>query len=161
MGRRLASWPAQQTMGVSSRGRHRSHCILPRSEATARRLGHMVGRAVALWLTLRSIGIEMSVALVLGVTVATNLLAGLLPIPGGIRIAEAVMISWMVLVGVPEESASAATIVYRLWTFYVPAIEGSLRCRGWSGTTTYRCLQVGFSARIIGTARRYTDQPDE
>jgi uncharacterized membrane protein YbhN (UPF0104 family) len=47
-----------------------------------------------------------------------------MPISDGIRLAEAVMISWLVLVGVPEESASAATIVYRLWTFYVPAIEG-------------------------------------
>jgi hypothetical protein len=57
-----------------------------------------------------------SVALVLVVTIATNLLVGLVPIPGGFGIAEAVMISWLVLVGVPEEAAFAATIVYRLWT---------------------------------------------
>jgi uncharacterized protein (TIRG00374 family) len=69
------------------------------------------------------------VALVLVVTIATNLLAGLVPIPGGIGIAEAVMISWLVLVGVPEEAAFAAPIVYRSWTFYVPAIEGFFAMR--------------------------------
>ncbi|MDJ0952317.1 MAG: flippase-like domain-containing protein [Acidimicrobiia bacterium] len=80
--------------------------------------------AVSLWLILRSIGVETSVALVLVVTVATNLLAGLVPIPGGIGVAEAVMTSWLVLVGVPETSAFAATIMYRMWTFYLPAVEG-------------------------------------
>ena len=85
--------------------------------------------AVALWLILRSIGVEMSVMVVLIVTVATNLLAGLVPIPGGIGVAEAVMISWLVLVGVPEESAFAATIVYRMWTFYLPALEGFFAMR--------------------------------
>ncbi|MDJ0663312.1 MAG: lysylphosphatidylglycerol synthase transmembrane domain-containing protein [Acidimicrobiia bacterium] len=85
--------------------------------------------AVALWLILRSIGIELSVALVLVVTVATNLLAGLVPIPGGIGIAEAVLTSWLVLVGVPETSAFAATVVYRMWTFYLPAVEGFFAMR--------------------------------
>jgi uncharacterized membrane protein YbhN (UPF0104 family)/tRNA A-37 threonylcarbamoyl transferase component Bud32 len=85
--------------------------------------------AVVLWLVLRSIGIEMSVVVVLVVTVATNLLAGLVPIPGGIGIAEAVMTSWLVLVGVPEEPAFAATVVYRMWTFYLPAVEGFFAMR--------------------------------
>ena len=85
--------------------------------------------AVTLWLILRSIGVEMSLALVLVVTVATNLLAGLVPIPGGIGIAEAVLTSWLVLVGVPETSAFAATVVYRMWTFYLPAVEGFFAMR--------------------------------
>ncbi len=85
--------------------------------------------AVALWLILRSIGVEMSLALVLVVTVATNLLAGLVPIPGGIGIAEAVLTSWLVLVGVPEASAFAATVVYRMATFYLPAVEGFFAMR--------------------------------
>ena len=89
----------------------------------------LVALAVALWLILRSIGIELSVALVLVVTVATNLLAGLVPIPGGIGIAEAVLTSWLVLVGVPETSAFAATVVYRMWTFYLPAVEGFFAMR--------------------------------
>ncbi|MDX2344574.1 MAG: lysylphosphatidylglycerol synthase transmembrane domain-containing protein [Acidimicrobiia bacterium] len=85
--------------------------------------------AVVLWLILRSIGVEMSVAVVLTVTIATNLLAGLVPIPGGIGVAEAVMISWLVLVGVPEAPAFAATVVYRLCTFYIPAVEGFFALR--------------------------------
>jgi uncharacterized membrane protein YbhN (UPF0104 family) len=83
-----------------------------------------------LWLILRSIGIDdVSIPLALTVAVATNLLAGLVPVPGGVGIAEAVMTSWLVLVGVPETSAFAATVVYRMWTFYLPAIEGFLAMR--------------------------------
>lgn len=85
--------------------------------------------AVALWLILRSTGVEMSLALVLVVTVATNLLAGLVPIPGGIGVAEAVLMSWLVLVGVPEAPAFAATVVYRVCSFYLPAVEGFFAMR--------------------------------
>ena len=58
------------------------------------------------------------------VTVATNLLAGLVPIPGGIGVAEAAMTSFLVLVGLPEDAAFAAAVVYRVLTFYIPAGEG-------------------------------------
>jgi len=83
-----------------------------------------------LWIILRSIGVDdVGIPLALTVTVATNLLAGLVPIPGGVGIAEAVMTSWLVVVGVDEASAFAATVVYRMWTFYVPAIEGLFAMR--------------------------------
>jgi uncharacterized protein (TIRG00374 family) len=83
-----------------------------------------------LWIILRAIGVDnVSIPLALLVTVATNLLAGLVPIPGGVGVAEAVMSAWLVLVGVPEASAFAATVVYRMWTFYLPAVEGFFAMR--------------------------------
>jgi uncharacterized protein (TIRG00374 family) len=89
---------------------------------------NFLGRAalgLTLWIILRAVGVDdISIAVALVVTVATNLLAGLVPIPGGIGVAEAVMTSWLVLVGVPESEAFAVTVVYRMSTFYVPAIEG-------------------------------------
>ena len=86
--------------------------------------------AITLWLILRAIGVDdISIPLALTVTVATNLLAGLVPIPGGVGVAEAVMSSWLVLVGVPEAEAFAATVMFRLWTFYLPAVEGFFAMR--------------------------------
>jgi uncharacterized membrane protein YbhN (UPF0104 family) len=85
---------------------------------------------LTLWIILRAIGVDdVSIPLALTVTVATNLLAGLVPIPGGVGIAEAVMTSWLVVVGVPEAAAFAATVVYRMWTFYLPAVEGFFAMR--------------------------------
>ncbi len=95
--------------------------------------GNFVARlvlGVTLWIVLRAVGVDdVSIAVALAVTVATNLLAGLVPVPGGIGVAEAVMTSWLVLVGVPQPEAFAATIVFRLWTFYLPAIEGFFALR--------------------------------
>ncbi|MGI9648076.1 MAG: lysylphosphatidylglycerol synthase domain-containing protein [Acidimicrobiia bacterium] len=83
-----------------------------------------------LWIILRAIGVDdVSIPLALTVTVATNLLAGLVPIPGGVGIAEAVMTSWLVVVGVPEAPAFAATVMFRMWTFYLPAVEGFFAMR--------------------------------
>ena len=83
-----------------------------------------------LWIILRAVGVDdISIPVALTVTVATNLLAGLVPVPGGVGIAEAVMTSWLVLVGVPEAEAFAATVVFRMWTFYVPAMEGFFAMR--------------------------------
>lgn len=80
---------------------------------------------VSLWLVLRGVGVDdVSIPVAIVVLVATNLLAGLVPVPGGIGVAEAVMTSWLVLAGVPEEQAFAATVVHRLWTFYLPAVQG-------------------------------------
>jgi uncharacterized membrane protein YbhN (UPF0104 family) len=85
---------------------------------------------VTLWIVLRALGVgDVSIAVALSVTVATNLLAGLVPVPGGIGVAEAVMTSWLVLVGVPEAAAFAATVVFRMVTFYIPAVEGFFAMR--------------------------------
>lgn len=103
--------------------------VLADPSRALRLLGNnLLSRAVlgaTLWLILRAVGVNgTSLAVAITVTVATNLLAGLTPVPGGIGVAEAVMASWLVLVGVPEEEAFAATVVFRLFTFYLPAVEG-------------------------------------
>ncbi len=57
-------------------------------------------------------------------TLATNLLAGLVPIPGGIGVAEAVLTSFLIVFGLPPEEAFAAAVIFRIATFYIPAAEG-------------------------------------
>jgi uncharacterized protein (TIRG00374 family) len=77
-----------------------------------------------MWLTLRGFGIVIGIGSVLIVTVGANLLAGVVPIPGGAGVAEAVIAIGLVAFGVPETTAFAAAVVYRVLTAYVPPIYG-------------------------------------
>ena len=80
--------------------------------------------AVTLWFILQAIGTPLPLVVCLVVTVATNLLAGLVPIPGGIGVAEAVLTSFLMIAGLGADEAFAAAVVFRLATFYIPAGEG-------------------------------------
>jgi uncharacterized protein (TIRG00374 family) len=79
---------------------------------------------MTLWLMLRAIGVDLDYGIALVVAVATDLLGGFVPIPGGVGVAEAVMTGFLVTLGVDEPSAFAATVAYRVVTFYLPALEG-------------------------------------
>ncbi len=85
--------------------------------------------AIVLWFILQAIGTPLPLITTLVVTVATNLLAGLVPIPGGIGVAEAVLTSLLVFAGLNPEEAFAAAIVFRISTFYIPAGEGFFAMR--------------------------------
>jgi uncharacterized protein (TIRG00374 family) len=63
------------------------------------------------------------------VAVATDLLGGFVPIPGGVGVAEAVMTGFLVALGVDQSAAFAATVAYRVITFYLPAFEGLFAMR--------------------------------
>lgn len=80
--------------------------------------------ALALWFILQSVGAPLPLVTALIATVATNLLAGLVPIPGGVGVAEAVLTSLLIFAGLGSEEAFAAAVVFRFATFYVPAAEG-------------------------------------
>ncbi|MEA2009278.1 MAG: flippase-like domain-containing protein [Actinomycetota bacterium] len=80
--------------------------------------------AITLWFILHAIGTPLPLVMALVVTVATNLLAGLVPIPGGIGVAEAVLTSFLMIAGLGADEAFAAAVVFRIATFYVPAGEG-------------------------------------
>jgi uncharacterized membrane protein YbhN (UPF0104 family) len=85
--------------------------------------------AITLWFILLAIGSPLPLMTALIATVATNLVAGLVPIPGGIGVAEAVLTSLLVFAGLDPEEAFAAAIVFRIATFYVPAGEGFFAMR--------------------------------
>ena len=85
--------------------------------------------AVTLWFILHAIGTPLPLVVALVVTVATNLLAGLVPIPGGIGVAEAVLTSFLVVVGLGADEAFAVAVVFRIVTFYIPAGEGFFAMR--------------------------------
>jgi uncharacterized protein (TIRG00374 family) len=79
---------------------------------------------LTLWLVLQAVGVDISYGSALFVAAGTSLFAGFMPVPGGIGVAEAAMIAILVALGIDESAALAATAVYRLITFYLPAVEG-------------------------------------
>jgi uncharacterized protein (TIRG00374 family) len=61
-----------------------------------------------------------------------TLFAGVVPVPGGIGVAEAGLTAGLVAVGVPEETALGAALLHRLLTYYLPAVWGFAALR-WLG----------------------------
>ncbi len=84
---------------------------------------------LALWLALLSLGVHLSLITCTAVVVATSLLQGLIPVPGGIGVSEAVMSAFLVPLGVPGAVAVGATVIWRVATFYLPATEGFFAAR--------------------------------
>jgi len=54
----------------------------------------------------------------------TALVGGMAPVPGGMGVMEASYISGLTLLGVPQEQAVAATLIYRASTTYLPPLWG-------------------------------------
>jgi uncharacterized membrane protein YbhN (UPF0104 family) len=85
--------------------------------------------AAALGTFLLAVGHPVGIGALLVVNVSAALLSGLMPVPGGIGVAEGALTYGLVNVGVPDESAFTAVILYRLATFYLPPIWGFLAFR--------------------------------
>jgi glycosyltransferase 2 family protein len=79
---------------------------------------------ITLWLTLQAVGTDLSYGSALFVAAGTSLLAGFMPVPGGVGVAEATMTALLATFGVDESTAFAVTVTYRVITFYLPALEG-------------------------------------
>jgi len=80
--------------------------------------------AVSMWFILLSLHQSLGIWEALTAVVAAGLLAGVVPVPGGIGVAEAVLTAFLVLFGIDETTAFAAAVVYRVVTFYIPSAFG-------------------------------------
>ncbi|MDH4118055.1 MAG: flippase-like domain-containing protein, partial [Acidimicrobiia bacterium] len=58
------------------------------------------------------------------VNTAVSLFVGLVPVPGGIGVAEAALTAALVAVGIPQEAAVAAALTHRMVTAYIPPVFG-------------------------------------
>jgi uncharacterized membrane protein YbhN (UPF0104 family) len=85
--------------------------------------------AVALGIIVEAFGFSLPLHELLFINMSVSLLAGLLPVPGGIGVAEGGLILGLTSFGVSQEAAFAAVIVYRLATFYTPPIWGFFALR--------------------------------
>jgi glycosyltransferase 2 family protein len=85
--------------------------------------------AASLGVFVQSLGYSVGLGELLVVNISVALLSGLLPIPGGIGVAEGGLTFGLVQCGVPEEVALAATLLYRLASFYLPPVWGFFAMR--------------------------------
>jgi uncharacterized membrane protein YbhN (UPF0104 family) len=69
-------------------------------------------------------GSHVSIVELLVINMSVSLLASFIPVPGGIGVVEFGLTAGLTAAGMSPESALAATICYRLATFYVPPVWG-------------------------------------
>jgi len=85
--------------------------------------------ALALGVFVQAFGYSLALHELLFVNMAVSLLAGLLPVPGGVGVTEGGLIFGLTSFGVPQEVAFAAVMLYRFSTFYTPPIWGFFSLR--------------------------------
>jgi uncharacterized protein (TIRG00374 family) len=92
--------------------------------------------ASALGIFVLAFGYSVPFEELLFINMCVSLLSGLIPVPGGIGVTEGGLIFGLTSVGVPQEAAFAAVILYRLSTFYLPPIWGFFSLR-WLEKNSY------------------------
>ena len=85
--------------------------------------------ALALGVMVQAFGYSLGLHELLFINLAVSLLAGLVPVPGGVGVTEGGLIFGLTSFGVPQEVAFAAVMLYRLSTFYTPPIWGFFSLR--------------------------------
>ncbi|MCL1602099.1 MAG: flippase-like domain-containing protein [Actinomycetia bacterium] len=78
----------------------------------------------SLWLTALAFGWVLPYMSVVVIYVAMALLSGILPIPGGVGVSEAVLTAGLVAIGVDESAAFAIAVTFRVLSAYLPPVWG-------------------------------------
>lgn len=87
-------------------------------------LGTELFLAAALGVFAAALGFPIGFAELIVISVSVQLLAGVLPVPGGIGVVEGGILFGLARAGVPEEAAFAIAILFRIGTFYLPPAWG-------------------------------------
>ena len=72
----------------------------------------------------QALGFSVGLDQLLLINLSVALLAGVVPVPGGIGVTEAGLVWGLVGLGMSEEAAFAAVILYRIAVFYLPPVWG-------------------------------------
>ena len=102
------------------------------SKVTMLFLGNLTAQlmlAMILGICLRAFGERASFAGLVLVNTFVALFAGFMPVPGGMGVSEAALTAGLVALGVPNAAAMSTAIAYRMATFYLPPIWGSVATR--------------------------------
>jgi uncharacterized membrane protein YbhN (UPF0104 family) len=86
-------------------------------------------QAVVLGICLAAFGESASLSQLILVNTFVSLFAGLMPVPGGVGVAEAGLTYGLQAIGVPSAVALSTAIAFRLVTFYLPPLWGSMAMR--------------------------------
>jgi len=95
----------------------------------AGKLGAQLLQAIILGLCLRAFGYHATLAELILVNSIADLLAGFMPVPGGMGVAEAAYTAGLVALGVPSATAMSTAIAFRMVTYYLPPIWGAIAMR--------------------------------
>ena len=79
---------------------------------------------LALWLTAVAFGWTLPYMSVVVVYVVMALLGGLLPIPGGVGVSEAILTAGLTAIGVDQSAAFAIAVTFRVLSAYLPPVWG-------------------------------------
>jgi uncharacterized protein (TIRG00374 family) len=96
-------------------------------------VGNLVAQiffAVALGACVIAFGEHVSLSQLIVINTMVSLFAGLMPVPGGIGVAEAGLTLGLTAAGVDQTTAFAIALAYRFASFYLPPLWGAL-CYKW------------------------------
>lgn len=99
-------------------------------------LGAQVVQAVVLGMCLGAFGETAHLSQLILINTMVSLFAGLMPVPGGVGVAEAGYIAGLQAIGVPSAIAISTALMFRLLTFYLPPLWGSASMR-WLRKNSY------------------------
>jgi uncharacterized membrane protein YbhN (UPF0104 family) len=99
-------------------------------------LGAQLLQAVILGLCLQGFGHHATMAQLLLVNTVASLLAGFMPVPGGMGVTEAAYTAGLVALGVPSAAAMSTVIAFRVATYFLPPVWGRSPCAGCGGIPT-------------------------
>jgi glycosyltransferase 2 family protein len=111
-------WPDVRASLVALRASHKLVLLLVGSLATE------VLFATALGLFARGFGGSVGLTQLLVVNIGVSLLASIIPVPGGIGVAEFGLALGLTSAGLAAEAAVAAVLLYRISTYYLPPAWG-------------------------------------
>ena len=80
--------------------------------------------ALTLGLCLRTFGAQLNLSTLIVIYVAAALFGGFMPVPGGIGVMEAALMSLLIAAGIEPTTATATALLFRGATFYLPPIWG-------------------------------------
>lgn len=99
-------------------------------------LGGQLVQAAVLGICLAAFGEQASMSQLILINTGVSLFAGLMPVPGGVGVAEAGITAGLQAIGVPAPVAVSTAVTFRLVTFYLPPLWGSLAMR-WLRRNSY------------------------
>ena len=92
--------------------------------------------AVALGAVLVAFGGRLNLATLVVVYVGAALFGGMMPVPGGIGVMEAAIMTGLIAAGIDGSTATATALVFRIFTFYLPPLWGWV-AMGWLRRHSY------------------------
>jgi uncharacterized protein (TIRG00374 family) len=104
-------------------------------------LGAQGSQGLVLGLCLHAFGKDEHLSQMVLINTLVMLFAGLMPMHGGVGVAEAGYVAYLQTIGIPSAVAMSTALLYRLVTLHLPPIWGSF-AMGWlsNGTAGASCL---------------------